>query len=97
MLYLHVLVRFGLPCSCAVLWLAVALCLVAVECVLFRLIHVCVSFEVYCETVYVLFVCAFRVCGLFSVFVCNSCELLCDVVWCVCLSFLFVWICVIEV
>ena len=77
-LSLHVLVRFGLLFSCDVLWFVVALCLVSVECSLFRLIRLCVSFEVYCETVYVLFVCAFRVCGLFSVcvIVVNYCVML---------------------
>ena len=62
MLSLHVLVRCVLLFSCAVLWFVVALCLVAVVCVLVRLLRLCVSFEVYCKTVYVLFACAFRVC-----------------------------------
>ena len=44
-----------------------ALCFVVVECVPFCLICLCVSFAVYCETLYVLFVCAFRVCGLLYV------------------------------
>ena len=81
----HVLVRFVLLFSCAVLWFVFALCLVVVECVLVCLSGLCVSFVVDCETLYVLFACAFRVCGLLSVFVCAICDLLCDVVWCVCL------------
>ena len=77
---------YGLLLRCVLLWLNVFF---------FRLICLCVSFEVYCETVYVLFACAFRVCGLCSVFVCNRCDLLCDVGWCVCLSFClcgYVWL-----
>ena len=70
---------------CAVLLFVFALCIAVVECVLFCLICLCVSFVVYCETLYVLFVCAFRVCGLFHVSVCTRCDLLCDVVWFVCL------------
>ena len=66
-----------------------------VECVLVCITCLCVSFVVYCETLYISFVCAFRVCGLFYVFVCNVCDLLCDVVWCVCLCVL-VLICVLE-
>ena len=66
----------------AVLWIAFVLCFVVVECVLFCLIYLCVSFVVYCETLYVLFVCAFRACGLLSVFVCNICDLLCVVLRC---------------
>ena len=62
---LHVLVRFVLLLLCAVLWFVFALCLVVVECVLLCLTCLCVSFVVYCETLYVLFVCAFRVYGLF--------------------------------
>ena len=45
----------------------------------------CGSSVMFCETLYGLFVCAFRVCGLFYVFLCSLCNLLCDAVWCVCL------------
>ena len=47
----------------------VALCFVVVEFVPMCLISLCVSFVAYCEKLSVLFVCAFRVCGLFYVFV----------------------------
>ena len=63
--YLHVLVLLVLLCLCDVLWFGFAWCFVVVECVLFCLIGLYVSFVVYCETLYVLFVYAFRVCGLF--------------------------------
>ena len=52
------LVWFDLLNLCAVLWCVVWLCFVVVECVLFCLICLCVSFVVYCETLYMLFVCA---------------------------------------
>ena len=81
---LHVPVLFALLFSCAVLWFVFDVCLVVVECVLICLIRLCVSFAVYCETLYVWFVGAFRLCCLFPVFVCSSCDLLCDAVWCVC-------------
>ena len=40
-----------------------------------------------------LFVCAFRACCLLYVFVCNICDLLCDVLWCACLCFLCEYVC----
>ena len=84
---LHVLMRFVLLCVCVLFYgLFVALCFVVVECVPF-FFNACVSFVVYCKTLCVLFVCEFRVCGLFCVFVCSLCDLLCDVIWCVCVCF----------
>ena len=68
---LHVLVWLMLLCLCDVLWLVFALCFVVVECVLLCIMCLCVSFVVYCETLYMLFVCALRVCGLFYAFVCD--------------------------
>ena len=79
----HVLVRF--VCFCVLLYGSRLPRVLLWLYVFFFVYYVCVSFVVYCETLYVLFVCAFRDCGLFSVFVCNLCDLLCDVVWCVCL------------
>ena len=54
---LHMLVWFDLLNLCAVLWCVIWLCFVVVECVLFCVMCSCVSFVVYCETLYVFFVC----------------------------------------
>ena len=89
MLSLHVLVRCVLLFSCAVLWFVFDVCLVVVECVLFCLIRVCVSFAVYCETLYVWFVGAFvivfGVCSLFAIY----CVMLCGLCM-LCVMFGFV-------
>ena len=87
------LVWFVLLFFCVPFYGLLLMCvLVVVECVLFGLKRSCVSFVVYCETLSDLFVC-FRVCDLFYVFVCHLCDLLCDVVWCICLCVLCESVC----
>ena len=84
---LHVLVRFVLLSLFVVLWFVFALCFVVLECVLFCLSCLCVSFVVYCETLHVLFVRAFRVCVFFYMCLCVIFA-----IYCVMLSGVFVFV-----